>query len=214
MVIEKDFEMTHDITPRVKGLIFDLDCTLIDSMPFHYYCWKVACEKFDIPMSEKFLREYTGCPAWEIAEIMVRQNHLEDKVSADELANLKMQLFHDIQCHIKPIEPVADIVKKYYGILPMAVGTGGHKSVVKDTLEITGLSKFFDIVITANDITHFKPDPETFMLCAQKMNVDPKQIEVFEDGELGLQAARTAGMIATDVNGWYDSNWEKDIPID
>ncbi len=95
----------------------------------------------------------------------------------------------------------------------MAVGTGGHKSVVKDTLEITGLSKYFDIVITANDITHFKPDPETFMLCAQKMNVVPKQVEVFEDGELGLQAARTAGMIATDVNKWYDSKWDKKISL-
>ena len=60
--------------------------------------------------------------------------------------------FYKVQHLVKPIEPVVDIVKKYYGILPMAVGTGGHREAVERTLEITDLRKYFDIIVTANDV--------------------------------------------------------------
>jgi len=89
----------------------------------------------------------------------------------------------------------------------MAVGTGGHREAVERTLEITGLRQYFDIVVTANDVNAFKPDPETFLKCARLMNVEPRFIEVFEDAELGIQAARNAGMMVTDVRSWYNSNW-------
>jgi HAD superfamily hydrolase (TIGR01509 family) len=89
----------------------------------------------------------------------------------------------------------------------MAVGSGGHREAVIRTLEITGLRKYFDIIVTANDVDNFKPHPETFLKCAELMNVDPAHIEVFEDGDLGIEAARMAGMVATDVRSWYDSNW-------
>jgi beta-phosphoglucomutase-like phosphatase (HAD superfamily) len=108
---------------------------------------------------------------------------------------------------VKPITPVVDIVKKYWRILPMAVGTGGHRDAVERTLEIIGLRKYFDIIITANDVENFKPHPETFLKCATRMGVEPKFIEVFEDGDLGIEAALNAGMVATDVREWYDSNW-------
>ncbi|NLA50384.1 MAG: HAD-IA family hydrolase, partial [Bacteroidales bacterium] len=53
----------------------------------------------------------------------------------------------------------------------------------------------------------FKPDPETFLKCAELMNVNPRDVEVFEDAELGIQAALSAGMKVTDVRSWYDSDW-------
>jgi HAD superfamily hydrolase (TIGR01509 family) len=89
----------------------------------------------------------------------------------------------------------------------MSVGTGGHRDAVERTLEITGLKKYFDIIVTANDVGSYKPDPETFLKCAELMKVDPPYVEVFEDSELGIQAAHNAGMIVTDVRSWYDSNW-------
>ena len=100
-----------------------------------------------------------------------------------------------------PIEPVIALVQKYYGKIPMSVGTGGHREAVEKTLEIIGLRKYFDILVTANDVTKFKPHPETFLRCAELMNVAPADCEVFEDGDLGIEAARRAGMIATDVRG-------------
>lgn len=199
--------MLHDIQQGVKGLIFDLDGTLADTMPYHFQGWKKACEKFGAHINTGFLRKHTGSPGWMIAKEIIADCGLNGSVTIQEIMDEKLKEFFSLQHLVKPIKPVTDIVEKYHGILPMAVGTGGHREAVERTLEITGLRKYFDIIVTANDVNAFKPDPETFLKCAELMNVEPRYIEVFEDAELGIQAARNAGMIVTDVRSWYDSNW-------
>jgi len=188
-------------------LIFDLDGTLADTMPYHFEGWRKACLKFGADMDPLFLRQHTGSPGWIIAAEVINKCKLNGNVTIDQIMNEKLNEFFKLQHLVKPIEPVTDIVKKYYGKLPMAIGTGGHREAVERTLEITNLRKYFDIVVTANDVTNYKPHPETFLKCAKLMKINPEQIEVFEDSDLGIKAALNAGMIATDVRSWYDSNW-------
>ncbi len=199
--------MKYDIKPGIKGLIFDLDGTLADTMPYHFEAWKRACLKHGADMDNEFLRRYTGSPGWIIANEVIKKCGLNGGVTAEQIIEEKLVEFYSMQHHIQPVAPVVDIVKKYHNILPMAVGTGGHREAVERTLEITDLRKYFEIIITANDVENFKPHPETFLRCARMMDVEPAFIEVFEDGELGLEAARNAGMIATDVRSWYKSDW-------
>jgi beta-phosphoglucomutase-like phosphatase (HAD superfamily) len=199
--------MKYDIRSGVKGLIFDLDGTLADTMPYHFIGWEKACQKYGAHIDSSFLRKHTGSPGWIIAREIIKNCGLNGSVTIDEIVNEKLQEFFRIQHLVKPIEPVTDIVKRYFGILPMAVGTGGHREAVERTLEITDLRKYFEIIVTANDVNSFKPHPETFLKCAELMKVDPEFIEVFEDSELGIEAAQKAGMNATDVRSWYDSNW-------
>jgi beta-phosphoglucomutase family hydrolase len=199
--------MQYDIRPGIKGLIFDLDGTLADTMPYHFKGWQLACKKFGAEIDTAFLRKHTGSPGWLIADEIIKKCNLDGSVTIDQIIEEKLTEFHKDQPKVKPILPVVEIVKKYWGVLPMAVGTGGHREAVERTLDITGLRKYFDIVITANDIENFKPHPETFLKCADLMNVEPGLIEVFEDGDLGIEAAIAAGMFATDVRSWYDSNW-------
>lgn len=200
--------MTFDITPGVKALIFDLDGTLADTMPYHFKAWQKACLRFGLTMDTAFLQEHTGAPGWTIAEAVIERNGMKGRVSPDAIMRVKLDEFFAIQHNVTPIEPVTALVQKYYGRLPMAVGTGGHREAVEKTLEIIELRKYFDIIVTANDVTRHKPHPETFLRCAELMNVAPAECEVFEDGDLGIEAARRAGMIATDVRTWYDSNWQ------
>jgi beta-phosphoglucomutase-like phosphatase (HAD superfamily) len=198
--------MQNDIKPGIKGLIFDLDGTLADTMPYHFKGWQLACRKFGADIDTAFLRKHTGSPGWIIADEIIKKCNLEN-VTIRQIMDEKLIEFCKDQHLVKPILPVVEIVKKYFGKLPMSVGTGGHREAVERTLEITDLRKYFDIVITANDVENFKPHPETFLKCASLMNIEPEFIEVFEDGDLGLEAALTAGMKATDVREWYDSNW-------
>ncbi len=200
--------MQYDIKPGIKGLIFDLDGTLVDSMPLHFEGWKKACERFGVSMQPEFLKLHTGSPGWLIAAAIIEKNGLNGSVTVDQIMKVKLEEFIKVQHLIKPVEPVAEIARKYYGHLPMAVGTGGHREAVERTLDVTGMRKYFDIVVTANDVKQHKPHPETFLKCAELMNVDPRYIEVFEDGDLGIEAALKAGMIATDVRSWYDSDWK------
>jgi beta-phosphoglucomutase-like phosphatase (HAD superfamily) len=199
--------MKYDIKPGVKGLIFDLDGTLVDSMPIHFEGWKKACDRFGARIDPAFLRFHTGSPGWAIASAIIEKNRLNGNVTIEQILEVKFEEFSKVQHLIKPIEQVAEIVRNYFGKLPMAIGTGGHREAVESTLEITGMRKYFEIIITANDVEHFKPHPETFLKCAELMKIIPEYTEVFEDGDLGIEAALRAGMIATDVRSWYNSNW-------
>jgi beta-phosphoglucomutase-like phosphatase (HAD superfamily) len=199
--------MKYDIKADIKGLIFDLDGTLADTMPYHFKGWQMACRKFGSDIDPSFLRKHTGSPGWIIAEEIIKTCKLDGKVTVEQIMSEKLIQFYKDHHLVKRIDPVVDIVKKYYGKIPMSVGTGGHREAVEKTLEITGLRKYFDIIVTANDVTNFKPHPETFLRCAELMNIEPQFIEVFEDGDLGIEAAKAGGMIATDVRSWYDSNW-------
>ncbi|MGQ9621539.1 MAG: HAD-IA family hydrolase [Bacteroidales bacterium] len=199
--------MNFDIKPGVKGLIFDLDGTLVDSMPYHFEGWQKACNKFGARIDTSFLRLHTGSPGWMIAEEIIRKCRLNSNITIDDILKIKIEEFQKVQHLIKPIKPVVKIVKKYHGVLPMAVGTGGHRDTVEKTLEITDLKKYFDIVVTSNDVANHKPDPETFLKCAELMKVEPHFIEVFEDGDLGIEAAKRAGMIVTDVREWFPETW-------
>jgi beta-phosphoglucomutase-like phosphatase (HAD superfamily) len=198
--------MEYIVKSNIKGLIFDLDGTLADTMPYHFKGWRNACKKFGADIDPSFLRKHTGSPGWIIADEIIKQCKITG-VTPEQIMSEKLIEFYKDHHLVRPIGPVADIVKKYHGKIPMAVGTGGHREAVEKTLTITGLRKYFEIIVTANDVTNFKPHPETFLKCAELMQVEPKYIEVFEDGDLGIEAAIAAGMTATDVRSWYDSNW-------
>lgn len=199
--------MTYNVQPETKGLIFDLDGTLADTMPFHFKAWQAASAKYGANIDSDFLRKRMGGAGWIIAGEIIDMYKLDGDLTPEKLIKEKQSEFTKFQHLLKPIEPVTDIVRRYHGILPMAVGTGGNREAVQKTLEATGLLKYFDIIVTANDVESHKPHPETFLKCAAMMKVDPADIEVFEDSELGIQAGINAGMKVVDVSSWYDSSW-------
>ncbi|MCD4768716.1 MAG: beta-phosphoglucomutase family hydrolase [Bacteroidales bacterium] len=198
--------MHFELPPNTKGLIFDLDGTLADTMPYHFEAWQSTCRKYGIDLTSRFLRAHTGVPAWAIAKDIL-DSHGVTGIDPKILYNEKIAKYRTLQHKVKAVEPVTDIVRKYYKKLPMAVGTGGHKEAVMSTLENIGMTDYFSIIVTANDVTNHKPHPETFLKCAELINVDPAHIIVFEDGDLGIEAAINAGMTPVDVRGWYDNRW-------
>lgn len=95
---------------------------------------------------------------------------------------------------VKPIDAVVEIARRYHGRIPMSVASGGHRPLVERTLEVIGIRDLFDHVIVAADVAHGKPEPDIFLLAAERMGVSPERCLVFEDGEPGLVGARRAGM--------------------
>jgi len=201
--------MELDINPRAKGLIFDLDGTIADTMPIHYIAWRNAAARYGIDFSVDLFAQLAGIPLYPTVE---RLNRLFGKnIDPMEMGDAKELQYEQNMDKIKPIEPVTTLIRKYHGKLPMAVGTGGLKRLALKTLEIVGVDQYIDIVVSSEDVRHYKPHPETFLRCAELMGVDPAACEVFEDGMLGIQAAKDGGMLVTDVTAYYEVTIGKGI---
>jgi len=198
-----------DIDPRAKGLIFDLDGTIADTMPIHYIAWRNAAARYGIDFSVELFAQLAGIPLYPTVE---RLNKLFGKdINPKEMGDAKELEFEQNMNKMEPIEPVIAIIKKYHGKLPMAVGTGGLTRLAKKTLEIVGVDQYIDVLVSSEDVTHYKPHPETFLRCAEQMRVEPAFCQVFEDGILGIQAAKDAGMMVTDVTAYYEVTIGKGI---
>ena len=197
------------INPKAKALIFDLEGTIADTMTVHFMAYKNILSEFGIDFTPGLFTTLAGVPA--IATIQKLNEMFDTKMDPEETGRYKESEYEKIMHKMKPVVPVVELVKEYHGKFPMAVGTGGYKRLAWKSLEILGLKDYFEILVSGEDVEHPKPHPETFLKCAALMGVEPEACHVFEDGELGIQAARAAGMMFTLVTGYYEVTIGKDI---
>ena len=191
-------DMGLTVHPSAEGLIFDLDGTLLDSMPLHYEAWKGICrDQLHFDFSEDFFYAHAGVSSDQIFAEIRELTGLDFEPSA--MAKAKEALYETKLNELKVIEPVLQIVRAFYGKLPMAIGTGSPAEGSWKAVKMTGLDKYFDILVSKEHVPNPKPAPDTFLMCAQLMGVAPEKCQVFEDGDPGLKAAETAGMFSTDI---------------
>ncbi|MFV0365450.1 MAG: beta-phosphoglucomutase family hydrolase [Mangrovibacterium sp.] len=184
--------------PEAEALIFDMDGTLSDSLPIHISTWEQVCELYNFRFDARMIAELTGRPTIDFAERVLADNQ-SDIVSAEKLVKLKQEFFWD-NCHlVKPHQEVVDFMRSFHGKIPMAVGTGANRRSAELQLQNLGIYDCFDAIVTASNVEHHKPHPETFLRCAEQLGVHPSKCEVLEDGELGMEAARSVGMFVIDV---------------
>lgn len=177
---------------RYKGIVFDMDGTLIDSMGAHGKAWQYTCEKFGYPYDGEYIHNLGGVPTREIVAMLNEKYGLSHE--QDDVTATKRQAFLDLDDSPTVIDETFAVMQRYQGILKMGVGTGSERGNAIRMLTEAGLLERVETVVTATDVTHGKPDGETFLTVAHNMGLQAKDCVVFEDTEIGRQAAHNAGM--------------------
>lgn len=191
------------VPSRILGLIFDCDGTLADSMPLHWASWHDEFAAHGLSCPQEFLDARKGAY---VTDIVREYNHLYGaSLDPEQFASRKEKRSMEKLRTVRPIQPVVDIVNQYRNKLPMAVVSGGNRTNVILTLEVLGLTDAFATVVTSGDGFASKPEPDMFVEAARRLGVSPDVCLVYEDGDMGLKAARSAGMTAVDVRPLFEA---------
>jgi beta-phosphoglucomutase family hydrolase len=175
--------------------IFDWDGVIIDSSRQHEKSWELlaAEERLALP-SDHFQRSFGMKSERIIPELL---QWTSDPQEVKRLALRKEALYREIlrAGRIKPLPGVVNWLNRLRAAaVPCSIVSSTHRENIECALGALGLEDFFATIVSAEDVTHGKPDPEVFLLAAQKLDMPPKCCVVFEDAHVGIEAARAAGM--------------------
>lgn len=175
-----------------KAYLFDCDGTVVDSMPLHYLAWRRALDAFSCDFPEDLFYRWGGKP---VEEILRELSHAQGiHLPIQETADIKEAYFHEALPQLTVVAEVLEHIEHSHGRVPFAIVSGGGRESVKRSLAQLGLLQRFETLVCAEDYTLAKPNPEPYLLAAERLGVAPADCLVFEDTQLGVDAAIAAGM--------------------
>lgn len=202
---------------KIKAVIFDKDGVIVNTSFAHLKAWNSVLKKYDIVVTSK---EYQKMFAGEKAE-RIAKRLLGKKLNKEELKDVLQQkskaLFEILKKDFRITPGVIDFIKNLRNKhIPIALATGSRMVTTEFMLNRMGLRVFFDVIVTAEHIAHGKPDPEVFLLAAERLHVFPGECVVFEDSLQGVEAAKRAGMkviLVTTTHKRHEIPHEVDMDI-
>ncbi|WP_411991839.1 beta-phosphoglucomutase family hydrolase [Agarivorans sp. DSG3-1] len=189
-----------------EAFIFDMDGTLIDSMKQHQQAWEFALQQFNIPYTSEQMLAMSGMPTGLSVEKLLADAHISN-IDVAAVAEAKEQRYHQLVNSEVLATPLIEVFEYYLGKKPMAVGTGASQRQAELILTKLGIAKQFEAIVGADLVAEHKPAPDTFLKCAELMNVQPQACLVFEDADAGVVAANAAGMDVVDVRNLWPANY-------
>ena len=186
----------------IKGIIFDLDGVLCSTDSCHYLAWKELADFLDIPFDETVNQRLRGVSRMESLKIILEaaDRNFSDQEKI-ELAERKNERYRNLLLKLTPAD-VGDDIRETLGELRkkgvlLAVGSSSKNTPL--ILNQVGLENWFDAVADGNDIPRSKPDPEVFLLAAEKLGLPPSECMVVEDADAGIEAAFKGGFIPVGI---------------
>jgi beta-phosphoglucomutase-like phosphatase (HAD superfamily) len=190
-------------TPPYSALIFDCDGTLADTLPVHFQTWSASLKAVGADISQKWYYQYCGTSAREMLQLL--KDLFGYQFDSESVIAARQNHYRTLIHTVKEIQAIAEIVRTHYGKVPMAVASGGERSVLEATLNSIKFRNFFDTIVSIDDVERGKPEPDIFLLASQRLGVAPEDCIVYEDSDGGLEAARCAGMRSIDVRILWQS---------
>lgn len=174
------------------GVIFDMDGVLIDSADAHFESWRRLGEELGTTVTRKQFEETFGRQNRDIIPIRFG---VTDESRIAMLADRKEELYRD---RVRSDPPIVDGAAKLVrgldeGGAGLAVGSSGPRENIELILQLTGLAGYFDVIVSSDDVTRGKPDPQVFSMACDRLGLSPGECVVIEDAPAGVQAAKRAG---------------------
>lgn len=180
-----------------RAYLFDCDGTIVDSMPLHYVAWKESLAEWNCEFAEELFYAWGGRPVSEIIAALNEQHGLDMPVEA--VAKRKESLYYEQLPQLKAIPEVVEHIEAQHGRIPFAVVSGSRRNSVVGSLTSLNLLDKFETLVCAEDYKNGKPAPDGFLLAAERLGVAPADCLVFEDTDMGIDAATAAGMASVRV---------------
>lgn len=184
------------------GFIFDLDGVIVDTAKYHFLAWKKLAGELDIEFTEKDNERFKGVSRKRCLEILLEMGRI--KASKEQFSAWLIEKNEDYLAYIDTMDeseilPDVPKVLKYLKShkIPMALGSASKNA--GPILEKVNLLSYFDTLVDGNSVTKAKPDPEVFLIAAERLGVKPEHCVVFEDALAGIEAANSAGMISIGI---------------
>jgi len=186
-----------ELPASIKGIVFDCDGTLADTMPLHWRAWQVITARHRLHLPEERFYELGGVPSRDILKML----SAEQGIALDHMAvaREKEAEYLPLIAQVEPINTVVGIARANHGRIPLAVASGGTRHIIEQVLDHVGIRHLFHAIVTSEDVVNQKPAPDIFLEAARRIGVAPQFCRGYEDTDLGMQAIRAAGMEAVDV---------------
>lgn len=190
--------------PDTRAVVFDMDGVLVDSGAHHREAWVRMLGELGRTAAPGFWRQTIGRPSVDAVPLLLGEP--VSPAEARRLARRKQEHYVALAASNPPaVAGVTGFVEMLVGRgVPLAVATSARRLDAMALLGPLGLVERFDAIVTVEDVTRGKPDPEVYRLAASRLGVPPETCLVFEDAIVGVQAARRAGMRAFGVATAYE----------
>lgn len=179
---------------QYKAFLFDLNGTMINDMPYHVKAWYRILNDFGAKISMERTKEECYGKNHELLERIFPGRFTrkeKDEISLEK----ERQYQQSFRPHLQLLPGLHEFLQQTYDAgIKMAIGSAAIQFNIDFVIDNLGIRKYFDALISADDVQISKPDPETYLKGAHQLNIEPSQCLVFEDAPKGVESALNAGM--------------------
>ncbi len=187
---------------QLKACLFDLDGVVVDTAQFHYAAWKQLANQLGFDLSHEQNEQLKGVSRMESLDIILEIGNVQlDDETKIRLATEKNEHYLALCQQMTPddVLPGVHAFMDQLDAASIKIGLGSASKNARTILDHIDMLNRFETIVDGTRISKGKPDPETFLLGAQDLGVDPADCVVFEDAVAGIQAAKNGGMVAVGV---------------
>ena len=180
----------------ISAIIFDMNGVIIDDEWIHSLAFQEVLKGYDVDITEEDYDKYSlGIPADASFENIIKAFDLDLDVTIEELVEKERVSYNRlVEGKMKAVPGVIETIKKLSQKYKIALATSSKLEEAENVLSHFKIKKYFDEIITVDDVKNGKPDPEIYLLAAKRLGVPVEECVVFEDAAHGVEAAKAAGM--------------------